>query len=193
METTVILIGPMSAGKSTLAVRLSNRLGLPRLEMDKLRWGYYAEIGYDPQEAARLAESDEGMMALIRYWKPFEAHAVARALEEHRGCVLDFGAGHSVYEDESLFTDVERALAPFQHVFLILPSPDPRRSIEVLNRRFRQLLQREVGEVDERLLELNEHFARHPSNRRLAKHVIYTKGKTPEETCEEIIKTIRNT
>ena len=32
-----------------------------------------------------------------------------------------------------------------------------------------------------------EHFVRHPSNHRLAKTVIYTKGKTPEETRDEII------
>jgi ATPase subunit of ABC transporter with duplicated ATPase domains len=84
-RTTVILIGPMSAGKSTLASLLSERLGLPRIEMDVIRWDYYAEIGYDPQEAARLAESGEGMMVLIRHWKPFKAHAVVRALAEHQG------------------------------------------------------------------------------------------------------------
>lgn len=187
-KTTVLLIGPMCAGKSTLAALLSKRLDLPRIEMDDIRWDYYAEIGYDSQKAARLAQSDEGMMALIQYWKPFEAHAVARALEEHQGCVLDFGAGHSVFEDEALLEKVETALAPFKNVFLILPSPDPVESVEVLNRRFRQLLEREVGHVDERLLRLNEHFVRHPSNRRLAKHVVYTKGRTPEDTCQEILK-----
>lgn len=33
----------------------------------------------------------------------------------------------------------------------------------------------------------NEQFVRHPSNGRLAKQVIYTKGKTPEEICEELV------
>jgi shikimate kinase len=190
MNTTIILIGPMSAGKSTLAALLSERLGLQRIEMDDIRWDYYAEIGYDPQVATRLAESDEGMMALIKHWKPFEAHAVVRALQEHSGCVLDFGAGHSVFEDEELLEQVEEALAPFPHVFLILPSPDPDKSVEILNRRFRQLLEREVGHVDERLMNLNQHFVRHPSNQRLAKHVIYTEGKTPEETVVEMMRLI---
>lgn len=190
MALTIILIGPMSAGKSTLAGLLAEKLELPRVEMDDIRWDYYAEIGYDPQEAARLVESDEGMMALIRHWKPFEAHAVVRALEEYRECVFDFGAGHSVYDDEDLLARVERALAPFPLVFLILPSEDLDQSVEILNRRFRELLQREVGQVDERLMALNEHFVRHPSNWALAKYVIYTQGFTPEETCEEILRLI---
>ena len=190
MDRTVILIGPMSSGKSTIANLLANRLGLPRVEMDEIRWDYYAEIGYDPREAGRLAESDEGMMALIRHWKPFEAHAVVGALEEYRDCVLDFGAGHSVYEDEELLARVRRALEPFPHVFLILPSKDLDQSVDILNRRFRELLLREVGQVDERLMALNEHFIRHPSNWTLAKHVVYTQGCTPEETCLEIVRVI---
>ena len=50
-----------------------------------------------------------------------------------------------------------------------------------------QLLADEVGEVDPRLLEMNEQFVRHPSNIALAKMVVYTNGKTPEQTCNEIV------
>jgi hypothetical protein len=39
---------------------------------------------------------------------------------------------------------------------------------------------------DEQTLSLIEHFLRHPSNLRLAKHVVYTQGKTPAETSAEI-------
>jgi hypothetical protein len=38
------------------------------------------------------------------------------------------------------------------------------------------------------LFELNEYFITHPSNRKLAKQVIYTKGKTPEQFCTEILR-----
>jgi hypothetical protein len=34
---------------------------------------------------------------------------------------------------------------------------------------------------------INEHFVRHPSNYALAKHVVYTKNKSPVETCDEIL------
>ena len=35
--------------------------------------------------------------------------------------------------------------------------------------------------------ELNHLFINHPSNQLLAKYTFYTKNKTPEETCNEII------
>ena len=34
---------------------------------------------------------------------------------------------------------------------------------------------------------LNPLFIKHPANRLLAKHVIYTEGKSPEMACEEIL------
>jgi shikimate kinase len=191
MHSTIILIGPMSAGKSTIAKLLAEKLGLPQYAVDDDRWTYYDEIGYDKAEAAKIVES-EGMVGLLRYWKPFEAHAVERALADHRDCVIDFGAGHSVYEDEALFKRVQRALEPYPNVILILPSPDLDESTQILNARFRQLLLDEVGEIDEALLDVNEHFVKHPSNHQLAKIVVYTNGKTPAETCTEILRQLEN-
>lgn len=188
---TIILIGPMCAGKSTIAKLLAERLGIKRVELDSLRDGYYDEIGYDKELASKIANGEEGMMGLIRYWKPFEAHAVERALSKYENCVMDFGAGHSVYENEELFTRVQNALAPFDNVILLLPSSDLDESVEILNTRFSQLLEREVGKVDPKLLELNEHFVKHPSNQRLAKVTIYTEGKSPQETCDEILEKIK--
>lgn len=190
MQSTIILIGPMSAGKSTIAQLLAGKLRIPRYEVDEHRLAYYREIGYDDAQAAQIFHSDEGMVGLMRYWKPFEAHTVERVLADQRGAVIDFGAGHTVYEDEALFERVSRALAPFPNVILLLPSPDLDESVRVVNDRFAALLREEVGAVDPELLRVNEHFVRHPSNHRLAKIVIYTNGKTPEETCAEILERI---
>jgi shikimate kinase len=186
MNSIVILIGPMSVGKSTLAKKLSRQLGLPRIELDEVRQRFYHEIGYNEKFASEIV-GKEGMMGLIKYWKPFEAHAVERALQEFNNCVMDFGAGHSVYEDQSLFQRVDRALKPHQFVILILPSPDQDRSVEIVNQRFSDLLIKEVGKIDPELLALNEHFVRHPSNELLAKKTIYTEGKSVKATCQEIL------
>jgi hypothetical protein len=104
--------------------------------------------------------------------------------------VFDFGASHSVYEKEELFSRVQNALAPFDYVILLLPSPNLDESVKILNARFSKLLEREVGKVDPKLLDLNEHFVKHPSNRQLAKMTIYTEGKFPEETCDEILEKV---
>jgi shikimate kinase len=178
MNTDIILIGPIGAGKSTLAKLLSERLGLPRCPMDDVRWDYYKEIGYDENLARQKGE--QSFWKLYEYWKPFEAHAVERLLSEHSNCVVDFGAGHSVYEDDGLFNHIQQILAPYKNIVLLLPSPDQDESVELLNARDEFLRNMTPN--------INEHFIKHHSNYDLAKFVVYTKGKTPEETCSEILR-----
>jgi adenylate kinase family enzyme len=190
MDSTIILIGPMSAGKSTIGGLLAEKLGWPRYSLDEKRWEYYQEIGYDEAFADNIRQA-EGMEGLLRYWKPFEAHAVVRILSDHSSGVIDFGAGHSVYEDDALFNRVQDALAAYPFVILLLPSPDLDESVEILNNRFVQMLAEEEGiEADSRTLQINEHFVKHPSNQLLAKKIVYTNGKTPDETCAEILQHI---
>ncbi|MGH2582124.1 MAG: shikimate kinase [Anaerolineales bacterium] len=185
-ELTIILIGPMCAGKSTVAKLLAESLGIENFAVDDHRWNYYEQTDYDKAKAARIIEA-EGMVALLNYMKPFEAFAVEKIMAEKSNCVIDFGAGHSVHEDETLFKRVRDALSQCQNVVLLLPSADLDESTQILNARFTELLQREVGSVDPNLLDLNEHFVKHPSNHTLAKLVVYTNGKSPDETANEII------
>jgi shikimate kinase len=189
MKSTIILIGPMCAGKSTQAQLLSKSLDIPRIELDQVRQSFYDELGYDEKFASELVEK-EGMRGLIKYWKPYEAYAVERVLEEYDRCVIDFGAGHSVYEDPELFSRVEQALKPYPNVILIIPSPDIDQSVEIVNQRFTELQLNEVGGVDPELLELNEHFVRHSSNSNLAKKIIYTAGKSSDEINQDIVSWI---
>ena len=191
MKSIIVLIGPMSVGKSTVAKLLSSKLSIPRFELDDVRQRFYTEIGYSEKLASKIV-GDEGMTGLIRYWKPFEAYAVERAMEEFENCVVDFGAGHSVYEDEELFSRVEEVLKPVKNVIQILPSPDLDQSVEIVNQRFSELMAREVGKIDDELLQLNEHFVRHPSNHLLAKKTIYTEDKKPVEIADEIIKWVQS-
>ena len=189
MNKTLVLIGPAGCGKSTLGQLLAERLGFHHCPLDDVRIGYYEEIGYDKEMATRIRKSEKGVFGLLRYWDPFEVHAVERVLEEYRqSSVIDFGAGHSVYEDEEQLMRVEKALESFPNVVLLLPAPDLDRSVEILNARFAARLTDMDKATMGQWLKANEHFVRHPSNRRLAKIVAYTEGKTPEETCDEILR-----
>lgn len=178
MGSEIILIGPMGAGKSTIGELLANQLSIPQCSMDELRWSYYQEIGYD-EELAKQKRKIEGIWGLCQYWKPFEAYAVERLLSEHKNCVIDFGAGHSVFEDISLFQRVQKVLEPLPHIVLLLPSLDLDESLQILNDRNEY--------VPDGSPNINEHFLRHPSNYVLAKFTVYTKQKTPQETCHEIL------
>jgi hypothetical protein len=44
--------------------------------------------------------------------------------------------------------------------------------------------------IEENLRVVNEHYLRHPANLSLAKTVVYTLGKTPEETCTDILRAL---
>ncbi len=178
MGDEIILIGPSGAGKSTQGKLLARRLGLPQCSMDDLRWDYYREIGFDEDKEREIREK-EGLEEVLRYWKPFEVHAVERLLAEHHDCVIDFGAGHSVYETDDLFARVQKALTPYPNVVLLLPSPDLDESVRVLLKRRPDL---PPG--------VNEHFVRHHSNHDLAKIVIYTDGQKPKETRDAILKVV---
>jgi hypothetical protein len=39
--------------------------------------------------------------------------------------------------------------------------------------------------------DINAHFLRHHSYYNLAKITVYTKGRTPEETCQEILERVK--
>jgi shikimate kinase len=182
MPKDIVLIGPARTGKTTLGLLLSESLGLPQVTLDDLRWKYYQEIGYDSNLAQHIRQTG-GFVALVFYWKLFDAYAVERVLADHRDCVIDFGAGHSVYESQELFTRVKEALAPYPNIVLLLPSPDPDKSISILNNRTRDL----TGSFGQGF-NWNEYFVRHHSNYELAKFVVYTQGKTPEETRDEILR-----
>lgn len=45
--TPILFIGPVRAGKSTLASLVARRLNLSHISLDEVRWKYYREIGYD--------------------------------------------------------------------------------------------------------------------------------------------------
>lgn len=167
----------MGAGKSTLGKLLAEQLGRPQVSLDEIRWDYYKEIGYDRAVQQEIGEH-EGFAGVYRYWKPFEIHAVERAIQEHRGCIMDFGAGHSVHENPAAFERIQTLLAPYPNVVLLLPSPDLDEAITLL----RERTPFKVGGVP-----FTRYLVTHPAFRILATQVVYTEGKTPEEVCAEII------
>ncbi len=181
MPAEIILIGPPMAGKSTVGNLLAKELGVPQISLDKLRWDYYREIGYDAALAQEIRQKG-GFLAIVAYWSLFNSHAVERILADHSNCVFDFGAGPLIFDNALQQSQIETALKPYANVIRLLPSPNLNESIKVLQKRSQHLVGTNAQGFD-----WSTFFVKHAANRQLAKYEIYTKGKTPAETCAEIL------
>ena len=89
--------------------------------------------------------------------------------------IIDFGAGHSIFESEQKFNEAQELLRPFKNIILLKYSDDIEKSLSVLN-------SRSSGDTSD-----NFHFMTSNCNPRLATMVVYTEGKTIEQVAKEII------
>ncbi|HEX7175271.1 MAG TPA: hypothetical protein VF240_08310 [Pyrinomonadaceae bacterium] len=195
MRPTILLIGPLCVGKSTVAELLATSLGIPRCSVDDLPMEYFVELGLDPSRVETLTASQE-WLAAYHYLQEFGVRLVERLLPERAGHVIDFGAPYSIYEDDSLLERVKKAFEPYPNVVLLLPSPDLDESTKVVKARMaareghieiRRLLAGIGGETG---VDYEELYVKHHSNFQLARTVVYTEGKTPEQTRDEIIRSL---
>ncbi|MBM75019.1 MAG: shikimate kinase [Proteobacteria bacterium] len=175
----IVLIGPMSSGKSTVAKILEQKLGIRNVPLDMVRWYYYFRNGYSIAND-RSMDSFEDRAS---YWKRFDLKAVERVLQDFNEAIVDFGAGHSYYPDEAALELVKSALSDLPNVFLLIPSENKEEALEICEARIKAAW----PNVQETVLEYNKNFIEHKSNIELAKKIVITKEKTPEEVADEII------
>lgn len=71
MNSTIILIGPLSAGKTTVGRLRAEKLDLPFCSVDTVRWAYYQKVGYDSTLASQIATPGQGIQGVLHYSKPF--------------------------------------------------------------------------------------------------------------------------
>ncbi len=184
----IILIGPLGTGKSTIAEHLSIRTGLRNIPVDKLKWYYRLNNGYDLVKSRNILRTN-GFSALIdyaqSYFGPREIHAI---LNQFSG-IVDLGASDTHSNDMRRMKELLHYLDGYPNVFLILPYPDENLTLQVLNKRLIQRYKddRLKGPVLNTYLEKNEEFVRSTQNHVAAKHVIYTNDRSFEKIAEEII------
>jgi len=187
MNSSIILIGPIGVGKTTVGRLLAESLVFPLCSVDDVRSGYYEKVGYDKSLVATIGATEQGNRGVLRYAEPFGVQMIKMILADFQRGVIDLGASNSVYEDKGLLAQVDNVLEPYPNVILLIPSPDKKESVEILKDRLTHMLTEEGKPFSDELFELNEYFIQQSSNNKLAKRVIYTKDKASEVIQDEII------
>ena len=167
-EESIILIGPSGTGKSTVAEELRKKTGMKRLCLDVI---------------ANRAR-DTGFMNNFKNADVFNSYMISKTLErvkkEGSYGIVDFGAGHSVYDDQEIFEKVKSMLKPFKNIVLLLPDKDEEKSLNIMK-------SRATGDIRD-----NKKFFESPSNKELATITVYGNNRQPLEIAEEVMQCIKN-
>ncbi len=159
------MIGPSGAGKSTTAQELQKITGMSRLCLDRIANSIIGNID-------RFNSVDEFNFSMI-------SELLKKVKNNHSYGIVDFGAGHSVYDDEKIFEEVKKLLHPFKNIVLLLPSKNETEALKIMEKR-------STGDTRD-----NEKFLKSPCNKELATMTIYENGREPSEIAEEILSKIK--
>ena len=193
-QRSIVLIGPTGVGKSAVGRDLAALLDWDFVELDELRSEWYPEFGLDP-EAERMAMEQGGLPELVAAWKPYELMSVERVMQEHpTRTVIAFGGGQSVYMNEEMVAQAQKALAVASRVILMLPSEHGDESMHILHERLRTIpFVTEQANPDAFLRAFSpvlQMQLQSESNRTLATELIVTGHSTPEELARHIATTM---
>ena len=177
---TIILIGPIGVGKTTIGELLAQRLDCPFTSLDTAERSYTEKVGYDDVYARGILES-KGLLAYYAYRRSFFDEAVVRFLADYADGILELGGGHPIVPDQDKQQRIADVLLPFQNVFLLMPSPDQAMSLSILRQR------QGLKDTDD---DLNELYFADDTFLQLAKFAIYTLDKSPEDISDEILSEI---
>jgi hypothetical protein len=190
MREEIILIGPMCAGKSSVAIAVARSLSLLNYPIDRIKWYYRFKNGYNLVYGTEVLRT-KGFEALLSYSEDFFSVKELRVmLDDFAGGVFDFGASHSYCPDEGRFGELQKLLSNFRNVVLLLPCADVDHSIDVLSERIRRRYTEteRSKEIVESYIAMNRKFVCHSSNSALATHTVYTDGKSVEEVAAIVLR-----
>lgn len=164
LNNSIILIGPMCVGKTTIAKLLRKNLNMKNISLDNKD-----QLKYLYQNINSFKNQEEFNLYLVK--------TIISNLKSP--AIIDFGANHSIYNDINDFKKIKNTLKDFKNIIFLIPSTNTLESIEILTKRKKELLSTRP---------YNKKTITSPCNYNLATITIYTKNKTKEQTYKEILK-----
>ena len=106
-EKSIILIGPSGIGKTTIGRELSRITGMRQISIDGI-------ANTDRRNGFRdkFPNSDDYKLYLL-------GRLIEEAIRTDAYGVIDFGAGHSIFESEYKFLQAQQLLGNFQNIVLL--------------------------------------------------------------------------
>lgn len=171
LDNSILLIGPMGTGKSTISKKLTEATNMPRISLDD-------------REQLQNFYQNRGRFTNFKDFEFYLTSSVLTSMQEPS--IIDFGAGHSVYENPIMFYEMRRLIGKFKNVELILPSENIDESLKIINER----ISSRKANGQQNTFDINRHFIESPCNYVLATDVIYTQNMTQDEITNVILKQI---
>lgn len=172
LNNSILLIGPMGSGKSSVSRKLYELTGMNKVSLD------------DDRQLKELYEH----ASEFKNFKEFEFYLTSSVLTSiNEPTIIDFGGGHSVYENPIMFYEMKKLIKKFKNTFLMLPSKDLNESLRILNER----LSSRKSNIDN-ASSVNKYFLESKCNYELASYIIHTKDMKVEEIANMILMQIKN-
>lgn len=169
---SILMIGPMGAGKSTIAKKLGENLNMPVISLDNRK-----------QLIQYYSKQKE-----FSNFKDFEFYLTSSILTTLKApAIIDFGAGHSIYENDIMFYEMKKLISKFSNVVYIIPSEDKEESLKILNQRLKERVNYSPKKEQN-----NRHFLTSNCNTSLATITEYTDLKSVDEIAGEVLEQIEN-
>lgn len=165
---SIILVGPVGVGKSTIAYYLNRKYGIKIIEADDdFVFDYMRKNNISInhfRDIYREKGADIALMELEKICTPLFYDLFTRVASSDELVVIDTGGNKMLFRDCHNFNTINSVIQKFYNSFLLLPSNDINWSLDLLYSRFHS----RVNEPENRIVLESDCY------RELTHHLIYT-------------------
>lgn len=183
---SIILMGPLAVGKTTLACHLGYKYGLEILTCDELVYEFMKNQGI-PRTYFQTVVKEYGIDRAMREYEDVCVKFITKLLQEveqkEKMVIVDFGGNQTLFRNNNNFEMVNNEMQKFDNTILLIPDYDEEWSINFLIKRT----------IAPKYEDQNRAILYSDCNKKLAKHLLYTKTMRDDEVFNQVDYLLRKT